>query len=51
MHLNHDKGVNRLFFIGSILFAGLFMAIALGDASEYQQDLRDFEAAQELLQK
>ena len=49
MHLNHDKGVNRLFFISSILCAGLFMAIALGDANEYQQDIRDFETAQELL--
>ncbi|MDG1498717.1 MAG: cytochrome C oxidase subunit IV family protein [Planctomycetota bacterium] len=39
MHLNHDKGVNRLLFIGAILFAGLFLAIALGDVSEYHHEI------------
>ena len=50
MHLNHDKGVNRLFFIGSILFAGIFMAIALGDAGQYHHEIDDFRADQALIE-
>ncbi len=36
MHLNHDKGINRLAFISGVIFAGLFLAVVLGDGSHYQ---------------
>ena len=42
MHLNHDKGVNRLFFIGSILFAGIFLSIVVGDAHHYNDDVVEY---------
>lgn len=49
MHLNHDKGVNRLFFLGGIIFAGLFLAVALGDGDHYQDDLGSYVQDQEAL--
>lgn len=43
MHLSHDKGINRLAFLAAILFAGLFLAVTLGDGNEYQQSISDFQ--------
>jgi len=43
MHLIHDKGVNVLFFVGSIFMAGLFLAVALGDTHQYSDDVNTFQ--------
>lgn len=45
MHLLHDKGINRVAFISAIIFAGLFLAVALGDGIEYQHTITDFAAS------
>ena len=45
MHLVHDKGINRLAFISAIIFAGLFMAVVLGDGVEYQHNIQEFHSA------
>jgi len=42
MHLIHDKGVNRIAFLSAVIFAGLFLAVVLGDGVEYQQTIIDF---------
>lgn len=47
MHLIHDKGVNILFFVGSIIFAGLFLAVSLGDTHQYDSDVEEFRQVQE----
>ena len=46
MHLIHDKGVNVLFFLGSVIFAGLFLAVALGDTHHYADDVNTFQEVQ-----
>lgn len=50
MHLIHDKGVNLLFFLGSIVFAGLFLAVALGDTHQYGEDVDSFRVQAEAMQ-
>ncbi len=45
MHLNHDKGINRLVFMSAIIFAGLFLAVTLGDGIYYQHDITNFTGA------
>lgn len=50
MHLIHDKGVNVLFFIGSILFAGLFLAVALGDTWQYADEVGEFREVNPLVE-
>ncbi len=47
MHLIHDKGINVLVFIGSIICAGLFLAVTLGDTFQYGPDVTEFQQAQE----
>ncbi|MDF1799739.1 MAG: cytochrome C oxidase subunit IV family protein [Planctomycetota bacterium] len=46
MHLSHDKGVNVLFFLGSVVMAALFLAVALGDTHQYADDVTSFQEAQ-----
>ncbi len=50
MHLIHDKGVNVLFFIGSIIFAGLFLAVTLGDTFQYSEDVTEFQQDKQVLE-
>jgi cytochrome c oxidase subunit 4 len=49
MHLNHDKGVNRLAFLTALIFAGLFLAVTLGDGFFYDSDMTTYAADQALL--
>lgn len=45
MHLSHDKGINRVVFLSAIIFAGLFLAVVLGDGDHYQQTIIDYQNA------
>jgi len=45
MHLIHDKGINRLVFLSGIIFAGLFLAVVLGDGSHYQDKITEYQKA------
>jgi len=45
MHLSHDKGINRVVFLSAIIFAGLFLAVVLGDGDHYQHTIIDYQNA------
>ena len=44
MHLKWDRPFNGLVFLVSILFVGLFLALAVTDTGAYQGDIKKFEA-------
>jgi cytochrome c oxidase subunit IV len=39
MHLRYDRPINGIIFIGTLLFATLFIGLALMDTTSYQPDL------------
>lgn len=47
MHLMYDKMMNALFFFFSVVFAGLFVIIAMTDTAQYQDSVHDYRYKQE----
>ncbi|HVJ81085.1 MAG TPA: cytochrome C oxidase subunit IV family protein [Planctomycetia bacterium] len=45
MHLRHDRPFNILAFCSGYLFLALFLWFVLLDSSQYQQEIRDYKAA------
>ena len=50
MHLIHDKGLNALLFMFSLVFVALFLGFAMSDTEQYQHrisaETQDTQAAQ-----
>jgi cytochrome c oxidase subunit IV len=42
MHLKYDRPFNAMVFLASLVFAGLFVAIALLDSREYQPSIQSY---------
>lgn len=40
MHLRHDRALNGILLVGSVLFVLLFVALAVIDSGEYRENLR-----------
>jgi cytochrome c oxidase subunit 4 len=39
MHLRHDRPFNVLVFVASVVFAGVFLSMAILDSKEYQPEI------------
>ncbi|MEN1679752.1 MAG: cytochrome C oxidase subunit IV family protein [Planctomycetota bacterium] len=46
MHLRNDKAINGLILLFTLGFAALFICFALMDSTNYQDQIREFEADQ-----
>jgi cytochrome c oxidase subunit IV len=46
MHLRYDKPFNALLILFSLVFAAIFVGLALADSQSYQPDLSAFEMQQ-----
>ena len=47
MHLKYDRPFNGLIFMASIVFAGVFVTIAMMDSGQNQQQIRERVLAEE----
>lgn len=43
MHVIHDKGLNAILFVFSLVFVALFLGFALTDTDQYQHQVHDFQ--------
>lgn len=47
MHLQHDKLINSIVLIGSVVFLALFVGMVLMDSNEYQPEIKSYLYEQE----
>ncbi|MCA8983565.1 MAG: cytochrome C oxidase subunit IV family protein [Planctomycetaceae bacterium] len=45
MHMIHDKGLNAIMFVFSLVFVALFLGAAISDTEQYQHLIKDFGQA------